>query len=129
LDYQRELGHMAIDFGADMIVGTGSHHIGPIEVYRRKPIFYSLGNFVHDKSSFDNRTMDALLIRCLVRDRKLERVSYVPGKVINHGPPDFTRPADSGDVVELVRDISQSFGTQFEMEENDVTVVLGPVVE
>ena len=35
-----------IDAGADAVVGHGPHLLRPIEVYRDKPIFYSLGDFV-----------------------------------------------------------------------------------
>ncbi len=39
-----------IDEGADMIAGHGPHLLRGIEIYRGKPIFYSLGNFIdqHD---------------------------------------------------------------------------------
>ncbi|CAN5518421.1 CapA family protein [soil metagenome] len=35
-----------IDAGADMVVGHGPHLIRGLEMYKGKPIFYSLGNFV-----------------------------------------------------------------------------------
>lgn len=35
-----------IDAGADMIVGHGPHLIRGMEIYKGKPIFYSLGNFI-----------------------------------------------------------------------------------
>ncbi len=35
-----------IDAGADMVVGHGPHLIRGMELYKGKPIFYSLGNFV-----------------------------------------------------------------------------------
>ncbi|CAN5651665.1 CapA family protein [soil metagenome] len=38
--------HRMIDEGADMVVGHGPHMLRGIEVYKGKPIFYSLGNFV-----------------------------------------------------------------------------------
>ena len=34
-----------IEAGADMVVGHGPHQLRGIEIYRGKPIFYSLGNF------------------------------------------------------------------------------------
>ncbi|MBI4334115.1 MAG: CapA family protein [Chloroflexi bacterium] len=46
--YQKQLGHAAIDAGADIILGHHSHIIGGIEVYKGKAIFYSLGNFAFD---------------------------------------------------------------------------------
>ena len=35
-----------IDEGADVVVGHGPHLLRGMEIYRGKPIFYSLGNFV-----------------------------------------------------------------------------------
>lgn len=45
-EYQVEVGHALIEAGADLIVGHHPHSLQEIEVYRGKPIFYSLGNFV-----------------------------------------------------------------------------------
>ncbi len=44
-DFLRELAHRAIDAGADAFIVHGIHHLGPIEVYAGKPIFYGLANF------------------------------------------------------------------------------------
>ncbi len=41
-----ELSHALIDAGADVIIGTGPHLIRPIEIYKGKPIFYCLGDFI-----------------------------------------------------------------------------------
>ena len=46
--YQREAAHAVIDAGADMILGTHPHQLKGIEVYKGKPIFYSMGNFAFD---------------------------------------------------------------------------------
>jgi Bacterial capsule synthesis protein PGA_cap len=45
LQYMTEIGHAAIDAGADLVVGHGPHYSLPVEVYRGKPIFYGLGSF------------------------------------------------------------------------------------
>jgi poly-gamma-glutamate capsule biosynthesis protein CapA/YwtB (metallophosphatase superfamily) len=44
--------HAAIDAGADVFVAHGPHILRGIEIYKGKPIFYSLGNFI-----FENETM------------------------------------------------------------------------
>lgn len=54
--HQRQLARVAIDAGADMVVGAHPHVIEPYEYYRGKPIIYSLGNFVFDY-------MDAEVVR------------------------------------------------------------------
>lgn len=47
-DYQREVGHAAIDAGADLILGHHAHILKGIEVYKGKVIFHSLSNFAVD---------------------------------------------------------------------------------
>ena len=42
---QKTLGHAAIDAGADIVYGTHTHTLQPIEEYNGGIIYYSLGNF------------------------------------------------------------------------------------
>lgn len=42
----REFAYRAIDQGADAVIGHGPHLLRPLEIYKGKPIFYSLGDFV-----------------------------------------------------------------------------------
>ncbi|MBA2396002.1 MAG: CapA family protein [Ktedonobacteraceae bacterium] len=51
--HQRHLARVAIDSGADLVVGAHPHVIEPYEYYRGKPIIYSLGNFVFDYMDAD----------------------------------------------------------------------------
>jgi poly-gamma-glutamate capsule biosynthesis protein CapA/YwtB (metallophosphatase superfamily) len=51
-DFVTRFAHQAIDEGADIFVGHGSHFPMGIEIYRGKPIFYSVGNFI-----FQNETV------------------------------------------------------------------------
>jgi Bacterial capsule synthesis protein PGA_cap len=44
--YERELARTAIDCGADIVVGHHAHILRGIELYRGKPVFHGLGNFV-----------------------------------------------------------------------------------
>ncbi|MFW6074660.1 MAG: CapA family protein [Chloroflexota bacterium] len=41
-----EFAHAMIDEGADVDVGHGPHLLRGMEIYKGKPIFYSLGNFI-----------------------------------------------------------------------------------
>ena len=53
-DNQIKLGRMAVDAGADLVIGHHSHRVQPIEFYNGKFICYSLGNFCfagHSKPS------------------------------------------------------------------------------
>ena len=44
--YVEEFAHRCIDAGADAVIGTGNHLLKGIEIYKGKPIFYCLGNFL-----------------------------------------------------------------------------------
>ncbi len=43
--FLKDIAHGAIDAGADVFAATGIHNLGPIEIYRDRPIFYGLSNF------------------------------------------------------------------------------------
>ena len=51
-DFVPAVARAAIDAGADVFVGHGSHHPLGVEVYRGRPILYSVGNLV-----FQNETV------------------------------------------------------------------------
>jgi len=44
--YERPLAQAAIDAGADAVIGHHAHILRGIEVYKGKPIYHNLGNFV-----------------------------------------------------------------------------------
>jgi microsomal dipeptidase-like Zn-dependent dipeptidase/poly-gamma-glutamate capsule biosynthesis protein CapA/YwtB (metallophosphatase superfamily) len=54
-DFLVRFARAAIDAGADVFVGHGPHVMRGIEIYRGKPIFYSLANFI-----FQNETIEFL---------------------------------------------------------------------
>ena len=41
-----EFSRRCIDAGADAVIGTGPHLLRPMEIYRGRPIFYCLGDFI-----------------------------------------------------------------------------------
>jgi len=45
-DFLIEFCRRCIDAGASAVVGTGTHQLKAIEIYKNRPIFYSLGNFI-----------------------------------------------------------------------------------
>jgi len=47
----QEKGRQFVDAGADVVLGSHPHVVQPIEIYKGKAIFYSLGNFVFDQIS------------------------------------------------------------------------------
>jgi poly-gamma-glutamate synthesis protein (capsule biosynthesis protein) len=57
-EFLPELAHAVIDAGADAFIGHGPHRLRAIEIYRGRPIFYSLGNFVFQQAIQEPMPMD-----------------------------------------------------------------------
>jgi poly-gamma-glutamate capsule biosynthesis protein CapA/YwtB (metallophosphatase superfamily) len=75
--YEKLLAHAAIDAGADIVYGHGSHVLQGVEVYQGKPVMYCLGNFATDWIRMrPNR--DGLVARVTVEGKKVARVSLTP---------------------------------------------------
>ncbi|MDP2651849.1 MAG: AmmeMemoRadiSam system protein B [bacterium] len=58
---QKEVAHAFIDAGADVVIGTHPHVVEPLEIYKGKAIFYSLGNFIFDQN-FSYETTHGLAV-------------------------------------------------------------------
>ena len=56
-----DFAHQVIDGGADAFIGHGPHVLRGIEIYKGKPIFYSLGNFVFQTETVRLQPADAYI--------------------------------------------------------------------
>ena len=83
---EAELAHLLIDTGADVIMGHHPHVVQGMEMYKGKPIFYSLGNFFFTTSRAEicNKTM--LVTVRYGNKGELKSIDAVPGK-IGYGRP------------------------------------------
>jgi poly-gamma-glutamate synthesis protein (capsule biosynthesis protein) len=76
-----ELAHKLIDSGVDVIMGHHPHVVQRIEMYKGKPIFYSLGNFIftNSKSDLCNKTIMATIV--FDSKGKMKSVEAIPGEI------------------------------------------------
>ena len=58
---ERNWAHKMIDAGADVIIGNHVHYVAAMEVYKGKPIWYALGNFVFDQN-WSEQTEEGLIL-------------------------------------------------------------------
>lgn len=77
---QVSAAHAFIDAGADVVVGSHPHITQPLEVYKGKPIFYSLGNFMFDQD-FSWATTHGLLVEAAFT-RDAVRYTLIPIDII-----------------------------------------------
>jgi hypothetical protein len=76
-DYERELARAAIDAGAEIVYGHGSHVLQGVEIYKGKPVMYCLGNSATDWIRM-RPNKEGMMARVAVRERHVSRVSLVP---------------------------------------------------
>lgn len=122
-DYQREVGRAAIDAGADVILGHHAHILKGVDVYRGKPIFYSLCNFAmdlhmdekHAKSkgfreiqklhpewqpnfassyNFPPDSRHSAIVKCVLRPGDAPRITLLPVHIGSTSQPELLAASD-----------------------------------
>jgi poly-gamma-glutamate capsule biosynthesis protein CapA/YwtB (metallophosphatase superfamily) len=73
-EYQTRFAHDVIDQGADAFFAHGVHTIKGVEIYKGKPIFYGLSNFVVQEEIFESW-----------RDRGVEPPTSPSGPIVGEG--------------------------------------------
>ena len=101
---QRALAKAMIDAGADLIIGNHVHWAAAMEIYKGKPIWYGLGNFVFDQT-WSEPTQQGLLLELTFSGRRLVQARIHPLEILDSSQPNLLDPADGGNVV-----MSQVFG-------------------
>jgi len=96
--FQVDMGHAAIDAGADLVIGNHPHWAEGMEVYKGKPIWYALGNLVFDQS-WSEPTMEGITLELTFQGKDLRQVRIRPHLIIQKAQPNFMDPAGSGKVV------------------------------
>jgi poly-gamma-glutamate synthesis protein (capsule biosynthesis protein) len=75
-DIQKAVAHAAIDAGADLFLGHHPHVIQPIELYKGKPILYSLGNFLFVSPT--PTTRPEFVVRARLAKDGVRRLDLIP---------------------------------------------------
>ena len=76
-EYQKQFAHVALETGADLVYGHGTHTVQGVEVYQGKPILYAIGHSAFDQPGYED-SKDGLVARVVVQGKKIVRVSFVP---------------------------------------------------
>ncbi len=107
----RVKARLAIDFGADAVVSHHVHVIHPFEVYRNRPIFYSIGNFAFGSG---NSRGEGLMVGLRFEENQTS-VAVFPIYVKNRDPrvnyqPKILRGDSSRRVLDRLAKMSEKSG-------------------
>ncbi|MDB9527082.1 CapA family protein [Oscillatoria sp. CS-180] len=103
---QTNLARLAIDQGADMVVGHHPNQLQGAEIYKGRPIAYSLGDFVFGQSTPET-TPETAILQVSLRDRQM-KVDLIPVKVKN-GQPQKVNGAEADRILNKIQVASQEF--------------------
>jgi poly-gamma-glutamate synthesis protein (capsule biosynthesis protein) len=124
LAYMHEIGHAAIDAGADIVIGHGPHYSLAVEMYHGKPIYYGLGSFSFHTGHGGRRHGDwiGMMVRATITDRAITATGF---QFVRHNPRNETVPCHVADEAAELEDIvsrSAPYGTCF-MPHGDTVMV------
>lgn len=99
-EIQKAVAHAAVDAGADLFLGHHPHVLQPLEIYRDKPVLYSLGNFLFVSPS--TSTQHTAIARVQLSSRGVSGIEFVPleingGRLKSAGPEAVGRVAEALD--------------------------------
>lgn len=86
---QKRWSKLAIDYGADLVIGHHPHVTQPVENYNGKYIAYSLGNFIFDQY-FSEETMSGFLLEVKIQKNKVISVRKVHYQLNDFYQPKIT---------------------------------------
>jgi len=141
--------HAEVDAGADIIVMHGAPLLHGVEIYRGRPIFYDLGNFIYNVPPTltyidEPMSWESVVAYVAFQGKNLESISFRPIVLnnIGDGQPDVhseytnnqfldTRGlpspatgAKAGYILQRLADVSKPFGTMIEIKGDTAEIKL-----
>jgi poly-gamma-glutamate capsule biosynthesis protein CapA/YwtB (metallophosphatase superfamily) len=143
--------HREIDAGADIVVMHGAPLLHGVEIYRGRPIFYNLGNFIYNVPPVltyidEPMAWESVIAQVEFAHGKLRSVTFRPVALntIGAGQPDahseytnnqfldtrgLPQPAAGAKgryILERLARLSRPFGTRIQIEGDSAQLQLGP---
>ena len=106
-----EVAHLAVDAGADLIIGNHPHQVQAVEMYKGKFIAYAHGNFIFDQMWSDETRM-GVIGRYTFYDEVLVGVEFIPVRIENYAQPVPMQGAEAQAVLEGMRAASEELAEQ-----------------
>jgi poly-gamma-glutamate capsule biosynthesis protein CapA/YwtB (metallophosphatase superfamily) len=105
------IGHLSIDWGADIVIGNHPHWYQGVEVYHGKLITYAHGNFVFDQM-WSEETREGVIGTYTFYGTKLVAATWKPIRIYDYGQPVFMNAKDSTNVLTTMEAASDQLATR-----------------
>lgn len=114
-EWQIQLAHQIIDAGADGVIGHHPHILQGIEIYKEKPILYSIGNFVFLK--YNEAAGKTGIFQLEYKDDVFKSIQFYPVEIMYCKADLYDTESVTGiEYINLLQELSQPFGTQVQKD-------------
>jgi poly-gamma-glutamate capsule biosynthesis protein CapA/YwtB (metallophosphatase superfamily) len=148
-DWLKKWTHAEVDAGADIVVMHGAPLLHGVEIYRGRPIFYDLGNFIYNLTptltyidepmnwesavayvQFQGKTLKSVSFRPIALNNVGEGQPDIHNEYANNqfldtrGLPSPVTGARAGYILQRLADASKPFGTTMEVKGDTAEIKL-----
>ena len=104
---QRDLAQLAVEAGADLVVGNHTHVIQAIQEIEDVMVFYGLGNFVFDQN-WDLHHQQGVILLTTFQGTELVNYQLIPTHVDFDGRVHIAGDQEAAQILERIADVSRS---------------------
>jgi len=105
------IGHEAIDWGADIVIGNHPHWYQGIEIYKGKLITYAHGNFVFDQM-WSEETREGVIGTYTFYGTQLVSATWKAYRIYDYGQPVFMNAKDSATALQTMESASDQLASR-----------------
>ena len=105
VDFARKL----LDDGADMILGHHPHQFQGMEIYKGKPIIYSMGNFLFDQNDPEN--MESFIVEMQYEGTALKSLTAIPVSIVDKSRVELQTGEAAANLLKREGDLCGRLGT------------------
>ena len=136
--WQERWARASIDAGATAYVAHGSPEHKGVEIYKGRPIFYGLGNFIfHSRQPvghYEKDVWQSVIVEVTVRGDSVDSVSFVPIELDEGTPgefflekrgfPEVADEATGLSILTRLAELSEAYGTQVKLDAGGARIEL-----
>jgi poly-gamma-glutamate synthesis protein (capsule biosynthesis protein) len=104
------IGHLAIDEGADIVIGNHPHWYQGVEIYKGKLITYAHGNFVFDQM-WSEETREGVIGTYTFYGTQLVAATWKAYRIYDYGQPVFMNAKDDATALQTMEAASDQLAT------------------
>lgn len=121
-EYQRHVSHFLVDQGADVVLGHHAHRIQEVEIYKGKPIFYSLGDFGFQYEGLlaEKMSPESIAARFVIAEKRIREIELIPALLDPEGDPRIASGEDRKAILRRIRTLSPSIAPWMAAEGEDI---------